>query len=80
MLDEQQLGGYKFGEIVEITIGEGDTLMSELLDKVGVRPGRKYIGKHIDILGNILRFLSIASIYTCSSITCKPLGYRLPIN
>ena len=33
-LDEEDLGGYKLNEDVEITIGEGDTKLSVLLDKV----------------------------------------------
>ena len=33
-IDEEDLGGYKLSEDVEITIGEGDTKLSVLLDKV----------------------------------------------
>ena len=33
-LAEEELGGYKLNEDVEITIGEGDTKLSVLLDKV----------------------------------------------
>lgn len=33
-IKENDLGGYKFGAEVEVTIGEGDTILSELLDKV----------------------------------------------
>ncbi len=33
-MTEEDMGGYKFGEDVEVTIGEGDTLLSELFDKI----------------------------------------------
>ena len=31
---EEDLGGYKFNQDVTVTIGEGDTIISVLLDKV----------------------------------------------
>ena len=33
-VDEEYLGGYKLNEDVEVTLGEGDTQLSVLLDKV----------------------------------------------
>ena len=36
-LAEGDLGHYKLQETVEVTIGEGDTFLSELLDKVSIR-------------------------------------------
>ena len=35
-VEEEDLGGYKLGEDVEITIGEGDTKLSVLFDKVKI--------------------------------------------
>ncbi len=33
-ISEEDLGGYKVSEDCEVTLGEGDTKVSELLDKV----------------------------------------------